>query len=91
MPTYYAILGLHPRKFDPAHLKKQYRALALRWHPDRNRGNEEAAAEKFNEDTLVIFPPAYKSPAVVFTILATLELLLPVALGLLTMVKVALS
>ena len=49
MPTYYAILGLDPRKFDPVHLKKQYRALALRWHPDRNRGNEEAAAEKFKE------------------------------------------
>ena len=49
------------------------------------------AAEKFKEDTLVIFPPAHKSPVVVFTILATLELLLPDVLGLLTMVKVALS
>ena len=48
-PSHYAVLGLHPREFSPELLKKQYRALALRWHPDRNRGSEEAAAEKFKE------------------------------------------
>ena len=48
-PSHHAELGLHPREFSPELLKKQYRALALRWHPDRNRGSEEAAAEKFKE------------------------------------------
>ena len=28
-------------------IKKQYRKLALRYHPDRNHGNEESAAEQF--------------------------------------------
>jgi hypothetical protein len=51
----------------------------------------EEAVEKFKDDTLVIFPPAHKSPAVVLTIFATFELLLPEELGLFTMVKVALS
>ena len=51
----------------------------------------EEAEEKFNDETFVILPPAHRSPAVVLTISATLELLLPVVLGLLTIVKVALS
>ena len=71
-PSHYATLGL--QEFSPELLKKQYRALALRWcvrqshilpaehvpfrlrgcsvwprHPDRNRGNEDEAAEKFKE------------------------------------------
>ena len=29
--------------------KNCYRKLALKWHPDRNRGNEVAAGEKFKE------------------------------------------
>ena len=45
-PSHYAVLGL-PRNFDPEQLKKQYRLLALRYHPDRNRGHEAKAAEKF--------------------------------------------
>ena len=44
--SHYAILGV-PRAFTNDQLKRQYRLLALRWHPDRNRGAEEAAAEKF--------------------------------------------
>ena len=46
-PSHYAVLGLRDRSFTPAQLKKQYRALAKRWHPDRNRGNEATATEHF--------------------------------------------
>ena len=46
--THYAILGLNRNgSFDEKALKKNYRVLALKWHPDRNLGNAEAAAEKF--------------------------------------------
>lgn len=45
--THYAILGLDANNFDEKALKKHYRALALKWHPDRNIGNESVAAEKF--------------------------------------------
>ena len=45
-PTHYAVLGL-PRDFTEEQLKKQYRLLALKYHPDRNRGNEEEAAKQF--------------------------------------------
>ena len=48
-PSHYAVLGLSRKEFTPEQLKKNYRALALRWHPDRNRGDEQAAAEKFKE------------------------------------------
>ena len=47
--SHYAVLGLDRHNFDPEMIRKRYRALALRWHPDRNRGNEEAATEKFRE------------------------------------------
>lgn len=38
---YYAILGISPQASDEE-VKKVYRKLALRYHPDRNRGNPEA-------------------------------------------------
>jgi hypothetical protein len=44
--SHYAVLGLQ-RDFTHEQLKKQYRLLALRYHPDRNRGDEEAAADQF--------------------------------------------
>lgn len=36
--TYYDMLGLSPRATD-ADVRRAYRALALRWHPDRNPQN----------------------------------------------------
>jgi len=46
MASHYAVLGLE-RDFTAEQLKKQYRLLALRYHPDRNRGDEAAAADRF--------------------------------------------
>lgn len=40
---YYKILELSPGA-DPAAIKKNFRKLALRFHPDTNQGNEYAAA-----------------------------------------------
>ncbi|MBQ5952120.1 MAG: molecular chaperone DnaJ [Lachnospiraceae bacterium] len=44
---YYEILGV-PRDADDAQLKKAYRELAKKYHPDTNQGNPEAEA-KFKE------------------------------------------
>ena len=38
---YYDILGV-ARTADEAELKSAFRKLAMKWHPDRNPGNEEA-------------------------------------------------
>jgi len=43
----YDVLGL-PRDASPEVLRRAYRRIALRWHPDRNPGNPEAET-KFKE------------------------------------------
>ena len=45
--NYYEILGVD-KKASAADIKSAYRKLAMKYHPDRNQGNEEAA-EKFKE------------------------------------------
>lgn len=44
---YYEVLGVE-RSADAAELKKAYRRLAMKYHPDRNP-DDESAAEKFKE------------------------------------------
>jgi DnaJ homolog subfamily A member 5 len=46
MICHYEVLGL-PQSCTPEEIKKQYRKLALLYHPDKNVGNEEEATEKF--------------------------------------------
>ena len=49
VPSHYAMLGV-PRDFSPELLKKQYRLLALRYHPDaaeRNGVDADEVADRF--------------------------------------------
>ena len=43
---YYKILGIS-RKASDKEIKNAYRKLALKWHPDKNKGNTEKATKKF--------------------------------------------
>eukprot|EP00320_Phaeocystis_rex_P003361 CAMPEP_0119064504 /NCGR_PEP_ID=MMETSP1178-20130426/7579_1 /TAXON_ID=33656 /ORGANISM="unid sp, Strain CCMP2000" /LENGTH=282 /DNA_ID=CAMNT_0007045951 /DNA_START=39 /DNA_END=884 /DNA_ORIENTATION=- len=48
MPDHYRILGLQ-RDASEADIKKAYRTLALKWHPDKNPDNKDLAERKFKE------------------------------------------
>lgn len=49
MSDYYELLGV-PRDADAEQIKKAYRKLALKYHPDRNDGSKDAE-ERFKEVT----------------------------------------
>ena len=49
--NYYDILGI-PKNADEKEIKKAYRKLAMKWHPDKNPENKTQAEEKFKEISL---------------------------------------
>ena len=59
---YYDILGVPP-KADAGEIKKAYRLLALRWHPDRNPGDPWATTRflRLGEAYRVLIDPARRA------------------------------
>ena len=52
---YYEVLGVD-RDASTADIKKSYHVQALRWHPDKNAGDEQAT-EMFKQVLTPVNPP----------------------------------
>ena len=46
--NYYSVLEV-PKGASDAEIKKSYRKLAMKWHPDKNPDNVEESLKKFQE------------------------------------------